>query len=600
MRQERIGTANTSVRRFKRARPCPICGGYDEAPRRKGVRCYGFLSSDGEYAHCSRGEYAGALPLEADANTYAHRLAGTCRCGKRHDSNPHALCDVRRREVKAYPYHDETGRVLFEVVRYDPKGFAQRRPKEGGGYTWSLDGVRQVLYQLPVVIEAVREGDPVYIAEGEKDCDALELAGVAATTNPMGAGKWHHVEEHARTVLADARVRVVADRDAEGRAHAQAVAASLEGFATSVEVLEPARGKDAAELLAIGGTLEELVPISGEERQELEGYDAGAGIQYLDLEKIKAEGIPPIRWLLPGWLAERDIAVVAGAGGIGKSTLVSDLAVAIASARPWCGVAPTRQGSVLFFDEEQGDEQTARTILRLGAPVPGLKVASGQGIRLDTPEGIALLEHEIAAAKPALVVLDSVQQTFGGAKENDATEIGAVYRGLFQLRDRYGVTFLLVHHKKKSQGYQVDALELVRGSTAHGTQAATVWYAYPGPGGDRLNLRQVKRRGAPKLSLIVAYDAEGEDGPITLTGEGAVAEAETALERASELIVERLADRGPCRWAELKQAGPAAKVAERTLKRARDHLLKVGSISSPKRGWYELIAGRSSGHDDAE
>lgn len=323
-------------------------------------------------------------------------------------------------------------------------------------------------------------------------------------------------------------------------------------------------------------------------------------VQYLDLEKIKAEGIPPIRWLLPGWLAEGDIAVLAGAGGIGKSTLVSDLAVAIASARPWCGVTPTGERGVLFFDEEQGDEQTARTMLRLGAPAQALKVASGEGVRLDTAEGVKRLEAEIVAHQPALVILDSVQQTFGSAKENDATEIGAVYRHLFRLRDQYDVGFLLVHHKKKSQGYQVDALELVRGSTAHGTQASAVWYAYPGPGGDRLNLRQVKRRGASKLSLIIAYNAEGEDGPITLTGEGAVEEAETALERASELIVETLADRGPSRWAELKAASDAAKVAERTLKRARDHLLKVDSITSPKRGWYELRAEHDSGHPDDE
>lgn len=46
--------------------------------------------------------------------------------------------------------------------------------------------------------------------------------------------------------------------------------------------------------------------------------------------------------LLAGWLAERDVALVAGAGGIGKSTTVADLGVALASGRPWCGVEPVR------------------------------------------------------------------------------------------------------------------------------------------------------------------------------------------------------------------------------------------------------------------
>jgi putative DNA primase/helicase len=30
--------------------------------------------------------------------------------------------------VKAYPYVDESGAVLFEVVRFEPKTFRQRRP----------------------------------------------------------------------------------------------------------------------------------------------------------------------------------------------------------------------------------------------------------------------------------------------------------------------------------------------------------------------------------------------------------------------------------------------------------------------------------------
>ena len=33
-----------------------------------------------------------------------------------------------RRIVATYPYHDAAGKVLFEVVRYEPKDFRQRRP----------------------------------------------------------------------------------------------------------------------------------------------------------------------------------------------------------------------------------------------------------------------------------------------------------------------------------------------------------------------------------------------------------------------------------------------------------------------------------------
>ena len=70
--------------RFTRERPCPVCDGFDSAPRGNGRRCYSFLSSDGLYAHCTRDEHAGTLPKNPDSNTYAHRLNCLCSCGVQH------------------------------------------------------------------------------------------------------------------------------------------------------------------------------------------------------------------------------------------------------------------------------------------------------------------------------------------------------------------------------------------------------------------------------------------------------------------------------------------------------------------------------------
>jgi DNA primase len=97
------------------------------------------------------------------------------------------------------------------------------------------------------VIEAVRNGETVYVAEGEKDVHAIEAAGGVATCNPMGAGKWR--PEYG-DVLKGATVIVVADKDPAGFAHAAAVRADLTGKAASVTVVEAAEGKDAANHLA--------------------------------------------------------------------------------------------------------------------------------------------------------------------------------------------------------------------------------------------------------------------------------------------------------------------------------------------------------------
>jgi len=90
--------------------------------------------------------------------------------------------------VAEYDYKDETGKTLYQTVRYDPKEFKQRQPDPNGGWIWNLKGVRHVLFRLPELTKRV--GETVFVCEGEKDVLALEAIGFLATCNPMGAGKW--------------------------------------------------------------------------------------------------------------------------------------------------------------------------------------------------------------------------------------------------------------------------------------------------------------------------------------------------------------------------------------------------------------------------
>jgi putative DNA primase/helicase len=117
-----------------------------------------------------------------------------------------------RRIAACYPYVDEDGRLLFEAVRFEPKGFAQRRPDGQAGWAWNLRGVRRVLYRLPAVTTAT---GTVYVVEGEKDVHALEKLGLVATTNPMGAGKWR--DEYAEQLRGAGRVVILPDTGSTSR-----------------------------------------------------------------------------------------------------------------------------------------------------------------------------------------------------------------------------------------------------------------------------------------------------------------------------------------------------------------------------------------------
>ena len=227
----------TATQRFTPDRPCPVCGGHERLPRGHSERCFGFHSADGRYAHCTREEHAGGLPLEA-SGTYAHRLDGECRCGASHDRNRSeasmGVAPVPSRVVAEYAYRDEAGALLFVVERREPKDFPLRRPDGRGGWVWNLGDTRRVLYRLPELVAA----DPsavVLIPEGERDVDRLRGLGFVATCNPGGAGKWR--DEYAEA-LRGRHVVVLPDADGPGRRHAERAAASLLGVAASVKVVE--------------------------------------------------------------------------------------------------------------------------------------------------------------------------------------------------------------------------------------------------------------------------------------------------------------------------------------------------------------------------
>jgi 5S rRNA maturation endonuclease (ribonuclease M5) len=162
-----------------------------------------------------------------------------------------------REETDHYDYLDAEGKLLFQVVRFYPKDFRQRRPMPGGQWTWNLHGVTPVLYHLPEVLAAP---DIVYLPEGEKDADRLMAEGVVATTAPMGAGKWR--DEYAQS-LAGKRVIIIADRDEKGYAHAERIAESLRAAGVVHKIVQAKEGKDVSDHLDRGHSLEELEPATG-------------------------------------------------------------------------------------------------------------------------------------------------------------------------------------------------------------------------------------------------------------------------------------------------------------------------------------------------
>jgi hypothetical protein len=176
-----------------------------------------------------------------------------------------------------YPYHDENGELLYEVVRFDTtereERFRYRRPDNKGGWIWKLGRTKRVLYRSPELIEGLACGKPVLICEGERDVGTAVRLGYLATTNPEGAGKW---KDEFDQYFTGADVVIVSDNDAQvrdktgapvynddgspklpGRDHAADIERHLAGVAARVrKIIFPV--KDLTEWVEGGHTREEL------------------------------------------------------------------------------------------------------------------------------------------------------------------------------------------------------------------------------------------------------------------------------------------------------------------------------------------------------
>jgi hypothetical protein len=134
------------------------------------------------------------------------------------------------RVVARYDYVDESGALLYQVQRHEPKSFSQRKPNGNGGWDYQLGDIRRVLYRLADLLK--HPDATVFVCEGEKDADRVASLGHCATT--VASGKW---TADCVKALAGRDVLILADIDGAGEKKALVTAQALHGTAATVRIV---------------------------------------------------------------------------------------------------------------------------------------------------------------------------------------------------------------------------------------------------------------------------------------------------------------------------------------------------------------------------
>ena len=217
--------------------------------------------------------------------------------------------------------------------------------------------------------------------------------------------------------------------------------------------------------------------------------------------------------LVDGLLRRGETMNVIAATKTGKSWLSLDLALAVATGRPWLGHA-VKRGNVLLVDNELHRETLAsrlRTVSEARSIDQGefagfLKVQPMRGQLCDIFE-LGTFFRRLPGGLYSLVILDCWYKfTEAGVSENDNAAAGRAYSRLDSYANDLGCGFVAIHHSSKGSQADKAVTDVGSGAGAMSRAADTHCVLRPHAESDHVVLEAATRSWAPVLPKVLRWN----------------------------------------------------------------------------------------------
>ncbi|MGV9183075.1 AAA family ATPase [Arcanobacterium canis] len=431
-------------------------------------------------------------------------------------------------------------RIKEQDRRKTLKRFSQKVP----------DGnIAPVLYRLNEVIEAVKNGQPIYLVEGEKDADnGHKVTGECFTTAPQGATNVHLVDF---SPLKGASVTAIVDKDPAGDKWAQKVEEHLRPIAGALAFTHAQHGKDLSDHIAAGGSVDTLEPYTPPKPSKRKTPPPQRRITCTPLSETQSE---PVTFLWDGLIPSNKVTIFAGYGGCGKSTFALHTAARVTRGT-LPGVHEGKPRTVLIFQIEDGDasEWRPRFIVNDGDPalaqdcaVEEIDPQTGNVYRMSLrlPSDLDVLEQTVAQYYPALIIIDPLSACLEG-KNDDAQDVQFMLHRLGALAVEHECAVVGIVHTRKGGGRAQDA---INGSGQWRSAARSVLLFAEADGYtvvslDKLNNGARKQKDY-RFTLTDTPECDSEGQPVIMNGIPVSAARVTGW-GASDVSYEEVVNRAP-------------------------------------------------------
>jgi putative DNA primase/helicase len=159
---------------------------------------------------------------------------------------------------------------------------------------------------------------------------------------------------------------------------------------------------------------------------------------------------PSIGWLVKGLLPSRGLGAIYGASGSGKTFLVLDLLMSICSGQNWFGYKIKKKQTVVYLALEGGagikDRLEAYLIHnKIPAPDNFFLIIDQFDVRTESAE----LIEAILRVNPAIVVIDTLNQSAAGADENSNVDMSLIVSKGQEIANAIDGLTMFIHHSGK-------------------------------------------------------------------------------------------------------------------------------------------------------
>ena len=209
----------------------------------------------------------------------------------------------------------------------------------------------------------------------------------------------------------------------------------------------------------------------------------------------------PISWLVKRWLQNNALIMVHGPSGGGKTFVVLDWCLRMASgAQEWCG-HKVKAGNVVYLAGEGHHGLRGRVAAWKHHHQAGHLAMwlSKDGCDLNTPTGyLQVVEHlRSLPEKPAVIVVDTLHRFLAG-DENSAQDAKTMLDACNSLMNEFGCSVILVHHT----GVAEEAQHRARGSSAWRGALDIEISIVPGKDGVPMQIVQRKSKDAELAQTV--------------------------------------------------------------------------------------------------